>query len=182
MGDWRPRAVVHRTPFAPSFLAPFGPFSGSEGLDRDHRPRPGRGSKTGRRPLLGPPARIARALSQKMRVPSMHATDHPRGAEPRARKSPAGLGGGIRAAGPRTQTLTRPRGEQTRRRAGPPRRVRGPDRGHPTPWADGGASPKRAKPGAAEDRGFADMAKAPVREKIRGRSNEGGGVVPAPGL
>ncbi len=37
------------------------------------------GSDKGRRPLLGPPARIARALSQKIGAPSMRTPDHTRG-------------------------------------------------------------------------------------------------------
>ena len=56
----------------------------------------GRGSKTGRRPLLGPPARLGRALSQKIGAPSMHTPGHTRGPAGPAggKKSPADLGGG----------------------------------------------------------------------------------------
>ena len=34
-------------------------------------------TKTGRRPLLGPLARLGRALFQNIRLPSMHTSGHP---------------------------------------------------------------------------------------------------------
>ncbi len=49
----------------------------------------GESSKTGRRPLLGPQARIVRALSQKKGTPSIHAPGNTRGAKP-STKRPGG--------------------------------------------------------------------------------------------
>jgi hypothetical protein len=51
---------------------------------------PGQNAKTGRRPLLGPPARLARALSQKIGGPSMHTPGHPRGERWLGTKKPGG--------------------------------------------------------------------------------------------
>ncbi len=47
---------------------------------------PWRSSKTGRRPLLGPSARLSRALSQKIGAPSMHTPGHTRSARPGTKK------------------------------------------------------------------------------------------------
>jgi hypothetical protein len=50
----------------------------------------GRGSETGRRPLLGQPARLSRAFSQKVGAPSRHAPGHPRGGRRSGTKKPGG--------------------------------------------------------------------------------------------
>jgi hypothetical protein len=82
-------------------------------------PRGFAGTRTGRRPLLGPSARLARALSQKMRAPSMHTPGHPGGGRRLGTKKPGGPRRGVivgrRASGYFT---TRPGGNQTRRRPG----------------------------------------------------------------
>ena len=76
----------------------------------------GRGSKAGRRPLLGPPARLSRALSQKIGAPSMHTPGHTRGARP-STKRPGGPRRGV-IVGRRASRhfTTRPGGDQTRNR------------------------------------------------------------------
>ena len=63
---------------------------------------PGEDDEAGRRPLPGPPTRIARALLQEAGGASMHIPGHPHVAsEGGHERGPAAPGGGvIRAAGP----------------------------------------------------------------------------------
>jgi hypothetical protein len=77
---------------------------------------PGKGAKTGRRPLLGPPARLSRALSQEAQAPSMHNPGHPRGTGPGTKK-PGGPRRGVIVGRRASQHFTtRPGGDQTRKR------------------------------------------------------------------
>jgi hypothetical protein len=78
---------------------------------------PGPSSEKGRRPLLGPPARFARVLSQRIGDPSMHTPGHTRALSGKTGKRKPGRPGRgmIRAAGLRRSIPTRPSSGQTRK-------------------------------------------------------------------
>ena len=55
----------------------------------------GQDAKTSWRPLLGPPARLSRAFSQKIGAPSMHTPGHSRGGRWLGTKKPGGPRRGV---------------------------------------------------------------------------------------
>ena len=90
MRAWRGSGAVAHGP--PGSSARVGDESDS-GLKRAKGVGPGQGVKTGRRPLLGPPARLSRAFLRRLR-PRLCTIRAILVARARARKNPAALGGG----------------------------------------------------------------------------------------
>ena len=78
------------------------------------------GAKTGRRPLLGPSARLSRALSQKIGAPSMHTPGHTRGARPGTKK-PGGPRRGVIVGRRASPIFYYPTGRRPNTKGGAPR-------------------------------------------------------------